>query len=95
MKDVVKRRMVVALQIFALEVTDASGRAERKTKVIFDVRGLGLGPHMSVVALVHALHGFRFRMRRRSSDRGEYKDTGTVKTGGKVIDLFYFYFIII
>lgn len=50
---------------------------------------------MFVVALVHVHYGFRFRIIRRGFDRGEYEDTGTVKTERKVIDLLYFHFIII
>src|SRR5450631_4251243 len=47
---------IFALLVVAAQVSNAGGRTEGQTKVVCDVGGDGLRPHMAVVTLVHSLH---------------------------------------
>jgi hypothetical protein len=47
---------IFALLVVATHVSNAGGRTEGQTKIVCDVGGDGLRPHMAVVTLVHSLH---------------------------------------
>ena len=55
---------VVASWIMTLEVATAGGRTKSKAQVNGNVCGLGFGPDMAVIAVVH---GFGLRMRGRDA----------------------------
>jgi hypothetical protein len=79
---------VIALRILALEVANASGGTKRKAHGIGDIGCLGLGPNMSIIAFVHAVHGFGLCMRCRDTNWGEDEHHITIKARGQEIHLF-------
>jgi hypothetical protein len=58
---------VLAKRILTFEVANTRGRAKNKIHVIGDIGVLGFGPNMTVIAFVHAVHGFGLRMRGRDA----------------------------
>ena len=47
---------IFALLVVATHVSNATGITKGQTKIVCDVGGDGLCPHMAVVTLVHSLH---------------------------------------
>jgi hypothetical protein len=47
---------IFAVLVIAKQVFNASRITEGQTKVLYNVGGDGLRPHMAVVTLVHSLH---------------------------------------
>jgi hypothetical protein len=47
---------IFTLLVVATQVSNAGGRTEEQTKVVCDVGGDGLRPHMAVITLVHSLY---------------------------------------
>ena len=58
---------VMTKRILALMVANASGGAKNKAYVIVDIGGLSLSPNMTVIAFIHAVHGFGLYMRRQNA----------------------------
>lgn len=61
--SLVKSLEVIKMRSLALQMANASLRAENKTYVIVDVGDFNFGPYMAIVAFVRAIHGFGHRMK--------------------------------
>jgi hypothetical protein len=79
---------VITKGILALEVANARGGEKNKAHIIGDIGGLGFGPNMTIIAFVHAIHGFGIRMKGREAYWGEDKHKISTKSRGHEIELF-------
>jgi len=77
---------VVAVEILALKVANASRRPKDKTERVSYVGGLGLGPDMAIVPFTHAFHRPSLGLGGGRTNWRENKHSSTIKMWREVRD---------